>query len=92
MKSRCQSIADGDPVIPRSCPVCRLGPCHQNDDRLFKNGTVTFEGRRNGMSERDDRGSYVALSVMLDGSGKTINVKLNCSEASLLGELILRNT
>lgn len=30
MKAKCEAIRDDDTLVPRTCPVCKLGPCSRN--------------------------------------------------------------
>ena len=54
----------------------------------FSNAEVSFEGRRNGMDESDPNGSYIGLSIVLDGSSLTHRIKINASQAESLGRLL----
>lgn len=91
MEAQCELKAAGKPY-PRTCPVCKMGPCHRRESRVFANAEVAFEGRRNGMNELDPRGSYVALSVAKDGGGPPVLVKVSVAQAITLGRVLLENT
>lgn len=50
MEAQCELKAAGKPY-PRTCPVCRLGPCQRRESRVFANADVASEGQRNGIGE-----------------------------------------